>query len=89
MTLAQFFKAGIAKGVTDYALRATVRPNGEVVDFYIHPDRRDGETGLFETAGLMVQPQVLMPPCDCHTKAPTYPVFRANPHVEGCPYRRE
>lgn len=24
--------------------------------------------------------------CDCHTKAPTYPVYRDNPHVEGCRY---
>lgn len=27
-----------------------------------------------------------LPKCDCHEKYPTWPVFRENYHVDGCPY---
>ena len=27
-----------------------------------------------------------LPPCDCVGKAPTYPVFRSNPHLTTCPH---
>lgn len=53
--LHSYLTDGLRTGVIDYRLRVLTNPDGKL-DFYIHPDGRDGETGDFEVIGNAVVP---------------------------------
>ena len=48
-------------------------------------DRDDPVLEARDIAAGWVSPH-RQPMCDCHEVSPTYPVFRAERHVEPCPY---
>lgn len=52
-TLQEYFESGEAAGVIDYALRIVRAPNGQL-DFYIHPQDKNGETADFTVNGGFV-----------------------------------
>jgi hypothetical protein len=52
-TIQEFFDRAMAGGVIDFHLRLVRNPDG-LLDFYIHPQGRDGETGDFTVSGAFV-----------------------------------
>lgn len=52
-TIQDYFDRAEAKGAIDFHLRIMRNPDG-LLDFYIHPQSRDGETGNFTVSGAFV-----------------------------------
>ena len=55
MTLAEYLVLEGSRGVFDFAIRATVQPDG-IVSFSIHPAHRDGVTRDYCTQGERIVP---------------------------------
>lgn len=53
-TLEAYFKRAETEGVIDFNLRIMRTPEGEL-DFYIHPQNTNGETGDFTVSGTRVE----------------------------------
>ena len=52
-TIQEYLERAIAKGVIDFHVRAVHSPEG-LLDFYIHPQNTNGETGDFHVSGAFV-----------------------------------
>ena len=52
-TLQEYFERAEAGGVIDFKLRIVRSPEG-LLDFYVHPDGHNGETGDFHVSGSFV-----------------------------------
>lgn len=52
-TLEDYFRRAEKDGVIDFHLRTMRTPEG-LLDFYIHPQNRDGETGDFHVSGAFI-----------------------------------
>lgn len=52
-TIQEFFDRADANGTIDFHLRIVRNPDG-LLDFYIHPQGKDGETGDFTVSGAFV-----------------------------------
>lgn len=52
-TFQEYLERGEAKGVSDFSIRIVRNPDG-LLDFYIHPDSKDGETADFHVSAGFV-----------------------------------
>lgn len=52
-TFQEYLERAVTAGVIDFKLRIVRSPDG-LLDFYIHPDSRDGETGGFHVSAAFV-----------------------------------
>lgn len=52
-TLQDYFERAEAAGIIDFSLRIVRSPEG-ALDFYIHPDSKNGETGDFHVSAAFV-----------------------------------
>lgn len=71
MTLEQYLRLHVEQQAIDFALRASIAPDGRVA-FYLHPQDVDGETIDLEVAGnvLSVNRDVVFP-ANAATHSPT------------------
>jgi|GEM_PF-3216521 len=53
-TFEEYLASAEAEGVVDFHIRIVRTPEG-LLDFYIHPQDRDGDTGDFAVAGGVVR----------------------------------